>query len=404
MNSSTQRRKRHCMVVFAYYPLAETRVQRQAEALIEQGYEVDVICIRSKRQEAFEDVRGVKVYRLPVKRSHWLSGFAGRFVAYIYFFILAALKLIPLHLKNRYGVVQVHNLPDFLVFCTLFPKLLGAKTILDIHDVMPEFFAEEIDRPMNSGLVKLMTWQEQTSCWYADHVITVTELWRQSLIERGVADEKSSVVMNLADHRMFHSQVRPQRNGDSANGTFRLIYHGVQAYRHGLDTLLRAVAKIRDQAPDLRVTLHGSGDYHDDLVRIADELQLNDQVQFSTTFMPLDDLPGFVAQADAGVVPYQNEVFTGGILPTKLLEYTALGMPNIAARTPAIETYFDDKMVKFFEPGNVDQLAECILELYKNKEVRAQLVAESARFNEEHNWPAESANYAKLIDRLNGYQ
>ncbi len=398
-NRTAHHPKRHCMVVFAFYPLAETRVQRQAEALIEQGYEVDVICLRGREEPAFEVVRGVNVYRLPVKRAHLFSGFAGRFVAYTLFLVLSALKLIPLHLKQRYGIVQAHNLPDFLVFCTLFPKLMGAKAILDIHDVMPEFFAEEIGRPMNSLPVKLITWQEQISCRFADHVITVTELWRQALIARGVPSPKSSVVMNLADHNLFQEHVRSAN--ESANGTFHLIYHGTQASRHGLDTVLYALDKIRADVPNLCVTLHGRGNYHEELVKIAEKLNLGDQVKFSTTFMPVDDLPGFIASHDAGVVPYQNDVFTGGILPTKLLEYTALNMPSIAARTPAVVGYFDETMVQYFEPGDVDGLAKGMVKLYQDATLRQNLVEAGKKFNERYNWPAESAKYVKLIDRLN---
>lgn len=395
-----QHPKRHCMVVFAYYPLAETRVQRQAEALAEHSYEVDVICIRASGEKAFEVVRGINVYRLPVKRKHLLSGFAGRFIAYFLFLFLTAFKLIPLYRKRRYGIVQAHNLPDFLVFCALFPKLMGAKVILDIHDVMPEFFAEETGLDMDSWPVKLVTWQEQISCRFADHVITVTELWRQSLIQRGVPAEKSSVVMNLADHNLFHSDLRRQNN-HPPNSTFSLIYHGTQAGRHGLDTLLYALAKVRTEVPNLRVVLHGRGNFHEELVKIVDRLNLGDQVKFSTTFLDVDDLPGFIAGHDAGVVPYQDDVFTGGILPTKLLEYTALGMPSIAARTPAVKDYFDDKMVQFFEPGNVDELADSILALYRNESLRKNLIKETERFNRQYNWPLESANYVKLIDRLN---
>ncbi len=398
---STQHPKRHCMVVFAFYPLAETRVQRQAEALIEHGYEVDVICLRGPSEATFEEVRGVNVYRLPVRRVLWFSGTVGRFLAYLLFLILAALKLIPLHLKRRYGVIQTHNLPDFLVFCALFPKLMGAKTILDIHDVMPEFFAEEANRPTDSWPVKIVTWQEQISCRFADHVITVTELWRRSLIERGVPAEKSSVVMNLADHRLFHSDIRHQNNTHT-NGSFSLIYHGTQASRHGLDTVLYALDKVRAEVPNLCVVLHGRGDFHEELVKIVDKLDLDNQVKFSTKFMPVDDLPGFIAQHDAGVVPYKNDVFTGGILPTKLLEYTALGMPSIAARTPAVIDYFEETMVQYFEPGDVDELAKKLVELYHDKNLQQSLIEEGKRFNTCYNWPNETAKYVKLIDRLNG--
>ena len=55
---------RHCMVVHAYYPLAETRVQREAEALVRAGYEVDVVCLRDAGERERERYRGVEIHRL----------------------------------------------------------------------------------------------------------------------------------------------------------------------------------------------------------------------------------------------------------------------------------------------------------------------------------------------------
>jgi glycosyltransferase involved in cell wall biosynthesis len=389
------------MVVHAYYPLAETRVQRQAEALVEQGYEVDVICIKGKKDAKEERVRGVQVYRLPIPRNYdAIPGFMGRFTAYFHFLLGAMFKLMGLYGQKRYGVVQVHNLPDFLVFCAWWPKLRGAKVILDIHDVMPEFFAERTGRGLDSGPVKRIIWQEQVSCRFADHVITVTEPWRQALIERGVPAEKTSVVMNVPDTDMFHREVQPLSTAPK-NGQFRLIYHGVQAPRHGLDTILRAVERLQSELPNLHVMLHGNGDAHDDLIRLAQQLNLTDRVKFTTHFMPIEELPSFIAQADVGVVPYHDNIFSGGILPTKILEYIALGLPVIAALTPAITAYFDDKMIELFEPGNVDELSEHIAALYHDTARREKLVEESDRFNRRYNWATHSQDYVALINHLN---
>ena len=118
---------------------------------------------------------------------------------YLGFFVLAAWRLLTLHLRRRYGVVQVHNLPDFLVFVALIPKLMGARVILDIHDLMPEFFASKTESDMQSSLVRLLILQEQLSCRFAHQVITVTSEWRETLIRRGVPAVKVAVVMNVAD-------------------------------------------------------------------------------------------------------------------------------------------------------------------------------------------------------------
>ncbi|MCB0155796.1 MAG: glycosyltransferase family 4 protein [Anaerolineae bacterium] len=402
-NSTQTTALRHCMVVYAYYPLAETRVQRQAEALAEQGHQVDVICLRlsKNREPRRETVRGVNVYRLPIIRpTHpWFVGAVPRFFLYIAFTMMAALLLIWLHSRRHYGVVQAHNLPDFLVFCAIWPKLTGAKVILDIHDVMPEFFAENTGRSMQNWLVRLITWQEQISCRFADHVITVTDRWRQALIQRGVTAEKVSVVMNLADHHYFAGS-----NGAAAAspaGQFRMIYHGTQAERHGLDTLVLAMSQVCREAPDITLTLHGRGDAQAGLRQLVEQLNLSQNICFSIDYLALAELPAFIAGHDVGVIPYQDDLFTGGILPTKLLECMALGLPCIAARTAAMADYFDESMVQFFEPGNPHSLAQGILSLYRDKERRKNLVLQSERFTKKHNWPNESAAYIALIERLN---
>jgi glycosyltransferase involved in cell wall biosynthesis len=87
-----------------------------------------------------------------------------------------------------------------------------------------------------------------------------------------------------------------------------------------------------------------------------------------------------------------------------LLEYVALGLPVIVARTPAIAAYFDETMVHFFEPGNVEDLAASILKLYQDRSRREVLVRHSERFHQQYNWANLSLEYATLIDRLNQRQ
>ncbi len=136
----TRRRQlRHCMVVHAYYPLGEIRVEREALVLKDHGLHVDVNCLKGPRRPAIGLVDGIPVYRLPVRRRRG-SGFIIQLLEYLTFLVLSSFHLSRLHLQNRYDVVQVHNLPDFLVFVALIPKLTGAKIVLDLHDLMPESF------------------------------------------------------------------------------------------------------------------------------------------------------------------------------------------------------------------------------------------------------------------------
>jgi glycosyltransferase involved in cell wall biosynthesis len=398
--SESVNRKRHCMVVHNHYPRGETRVQREAEALVRHGYQVDLLCLRGTTEIATEVCNGVRVIRLPVRyRNHSWAG--GKFLEYLRFLLLAMVKLAQLHLQRPYGTVQLHNLPDFLVFAAWVPKLSGAGVILDLHDLMPEFYQARFGGDGSSQSVRLVCLQERLACRFADHVITVSEIWRQTLIDRGVPADKCSVVMNVADQDIFHPLKEPKVEPGGSDG-LRLIYHGILPYRYGMDLALRAVAKVRRQIPDIHLTIHGhGGEYYSTLVALAKELDLLDKhVHFSTEFVPLADLPDLIRSADVGLVPYRKDVFTDGIVPTKLMEYAALGMPAIAARTTAIQAYFEGTMVEFFTPGDVDDLARCILRLHSDREHLAELARGTDKFNQRYNWTKLADEYVALVDRL----
>jgi hypothetical protein len=127
------------MVVHSRYPIGETRVQREAQALVAAGWDVSVLCLRGPDEPSTETVDGVFVRRLPVDRNRG-RGLGAQLVEYLTFFLLAFAALTTLHWRRRFDVVHVHNLPDFLVFAALPAKVSGASVVLDLHDLMPEFF------------------------------------------------------------------------------------------------------------------------------------------------------------------------------------------------------------------------------------------------------------------------
>ena len=107
-----------------------------------------------------------------------------------------------------------------------------------------------------------------------------------------------------------------------------------------------------------------------------------------------------LGNVDVGVVPVYDDRFTRYMLPVKLLEYAALGIPAICSSTQTIRRYFDDTMVRFVRPGDVEDLAAAIVELGADSELRKRLELGARRFNEQHGWEAERARYYELIDSL----
>lgn len=392
--------KRCCMIVYAIYPLAETRVQREAEVLLRNGYDVDVICLRLPDDLSVDSYKGVRIfhekYQFPFIDSK-KSGLSGRLLNYFRFFLSAAIRVTRLHLENKYDVIQVHNLPDFLVFSAFIPKILGVPIILDLHDLMPEFFAGRFKERM-SFVAKLVTWQERISCKFADHVITVSEHWRQALIKRGVPEQKCSVIMNVADDKIF-APCKEENHRQPGSEQFRIIYHGSIHERYGLDLAVEAVDQLRNEIPNIHLTLIGHGEFLPHIAQMVEERGLKQFVTLDSLHLA-EELPGIIRSCDLGVVPYQNDVFTDGLLPTKLMEYAALGLPAIASRTTAIQAYFHDTNTEFFEPGNVDDLAERIRYLYDNPVRLAELARGSQKFNLRYNWSKVGGEYVALVEQV----
>ncbi len=391
--------RNHCMVVHAHYPIGEPRVEREALALKSKGFEVDLICLRDPEEAANECIDGVNIYRLPVRR-HKGKGIGIQLFEYFSFFILAFFKLSFLQFKKNYAVVQVHNLPDFLIFCAIIPKLLGARLILDLHDLMPEFYASKFAQGMDSWPIHFLRLQEKISCAFADQVITVTSLWRKTLIQRGIPAEKIVVVMNVANERIFQRQAQTSNLPSGTGQPFKLIYHGTLAQRYGIDIAIKAVDKLRTTLPNIHLTIHGRGEFLEQLLQITSELELEKFVEFSTQYMPMAELPNLLSSAHVGLVPYRQDIFTDGILPTKMMEYVAVGIPVIAARTSAISAYFDDSMVRYFNPGDIDDLADSILALYSNQELIKQLPINADRFSQRYNWKQMAGHYVESVEKL----
>jgi glycosyltransferase involved in cell wall biosynthesis len=381
---------RVCMVALNDYT-SDPRVRRQAEALIERGDAVDCICVC---HEDIRSLRGVRLFRISRAKYRgvnrlWLI------LKYIQFFCYAFFKVSIEHLRSPYDIVQVHTMPDFLIFTASIPKLLGAKLVLDVHDLMPEIYMTKYGVGQKNWMVRLMGWLERRSVAFADRAIAVHKPHLDVLVEHGNPRRKFSVVLNVPDHRIFtHRSVFPRPDGD-----FRLIYHGTLPKRAGLDVAIRAVARARKDIPNLHFLIMGAGDSVNALMQLTTDLGLTECIEFMPS-MPVERLPDMISKSHVGIVPYRADPFTRYVLPTKLLEYAAIGIPAITSRLSTVEAYFDRTMVAYFEPGNEVELAAQIVRLYRDPALRASLAAQAERFSQTYNWPAERQVYYSLIDSL----
>ena len=356
---------------------------------------------RSPLTAAIGDQRsidGVTLYPVGHLRRDVRLGFVAYLQRDLTFLARAALEAFRLHRHRRYDVVQVHTMPDYLVFAALFPKLMGAKVLLDVHDLVPELYASKFGGKESSLIVRMTRFAERRSIAFADHALAVHEPHLDVLVGHGNPRGKFTIVMNVPDQARFRRL--PERSTPPA--AFTLIYHGTVSSRHGLASAVRALVLARRSHDDIRLEVVGDGDGIGELRSLVEQLELAEAVTVTEGRFPPEELQPLFERASAGIVPITDDVFARFMLPTKLLEYVALGLPVISSRTQTIQAYFDDTMVSFVEPGDEADLSEKILELRRDAERRVQLVAAADAFLAQHSWSRERERYFAVIDSLVG--
>ncbi|MGA9982524.1 MAG: glycosyltransferase family 4 protein [Acidobacteriaceae bacterium] len=381
------------MLAYTFYE-ADNRVRRYAEALARRGDRVDAIAVARNQNMGTEVINGVRVLRVQ-KRVIDERGPFSYLLKLMAFFFRSAWRVTVEHLREPYSVIHVHSVPDFEVFATLVPRLMGAKVILDIHDLVPEFYASKFKVGERSLVFRLLLLLEKLSIAYSSHVIISNDLWYQKLIGRSVRPEKCTAIINYPDLSIF---TNPSRKA-SSNGDFTMLYPGTLNWHQGLDIAVEAVALLRDRVPNLKFLIVGDGPDREMLQSLVRERNLEGRV-FLKGFIPMEQVVEIMSGTDLGVVPKRKDSFGNEAFSTKIMEFMAMRVPVVASRTRIDEYYFTDSLLQFFESGSAEDLAEKIYDLIGDPDRRNSLRACSAEFIARNSWDVKKQEYLAMVDRL----
>ncbi|MFO1171406.1 MAG: glycosyltransferase family 4 protein [Hyphomicrobiaceae bacterium] len=229
------------------------------------------------------------------------------------------------------------------------------------------------------GNSRILSWLEALEMMLyrnSDHIVSVTNAFRENLVERGIPRDKISVTMNGADLSRFRPQSRDEELAAKLGlkGKFVAGYVGTLGMAHGLATIVEAarLVQARPDARDIHFLLLGDGAEKEPLKKLCAESGIT-----NVTFLdsvPRSEVARYWSLLDVSIVHLKRQPLFTTVIPSKLFECMAMGIPVLhGVEGESAELVEHEGFGLAFEPENAAALTERLLELARAPDLRREL-------------------------------
>ncbi len=335
----------------------DCRVLLEAEALVDTGFAVTIICPTGECHRKVDRIGEVQVYRYP---KPWeLGGFVGYLFEYAYSLTITFVYSWFVLLRHGFDVVHVHTPPDMTALIAIFYKLFGKRFVFDHHDLSPELYQAQHGGDGNRWVHRVLLWFERLACRHADRLIATNETQRRVQQERcGATPEHCHVVRN-GPNELFLADVEPLQRLQRADQSI-IGYVGVIGIQDGVDGMVRALQILKSERnrADFLGVIVGDGPALTDLKQLTEALGLSEQILF-TGMIPFSDVPRHIASFDICLTPDPSNPYNDSCTTIKTMEYMALGKPTVCFKTHENQITAGDSAL-YASNNSLDELAAAI--------------------------------------------
>lgn len=313
-----------------------------------------------------EVIEGIRVIRVGTYITA-NEGFLKRVLDYASFMVMGAVAALFVRKVN----VVVGTSPQFFTACAAW-MVGGLKQIpwvFELRDLWPESI-KAVGAMQSLLAIRMLERIELFLYRRASRIVVVTYAFKDTLIRRGIDENKIDVITNGVDSRNFSPL--PKDVGLSAElglkDCFIAGYIGTHGLAHGLETLLDAAEILQQVAPaeSIRIVFLGDGAKRDELILSAKTRNLRNVVFIAS--VSKDQVKRYWSLLDVSIIHLRRlDLFTS-VIPSKLFECMAMGIPVlhcVAGESAAIVRA--EKVGEVIESGNAQELVDALLKLRKDK-------------------------------------
>ncbi|MGP5025561.1 glycosyltransferase family 4 protein [Glutamicibacter ardleyensis] len=275
----------------------------------------------------------------------------------------------------------VRDRPQILHTTTDFSNALAVKAVSEatgipwVYEVRGQladtWLSTRPESAENSERYKLFREREAYVAKCADHVITLGDQMKENLTSVGVQADKIEILPNGIGDEFLNEPVDRSSARHELGLDIQAFYVGTVSSLvpyEGLDTVLRAVARLQSHNKNLKVLIVGDGIDKENLIRLATELGISEYCEF-TGRVPREKAHLYHAALNLFVVPRKDSAVTRAVTPLKPVEALASRVPVLASDLPALGELIEDGVTGYLvDSSDVDQWAKTIDRLMKSPE------------------------------------
>ena len=346
---------------------AEVRFWEIAKRLTSWGNEVTLLSEKFEAAPAHEVMNNVEVFRAGGKAS-------------VYFYVLW--KYVR-RFKHQYDLVVddiAHAVPWFT------PLYVKEPVVAIVHHVHREILNLELPFPYSK--IACLAEQSIPRFYRGVPFIAVSESTKEDLVDLGVQRDMIRVVHNGIDHDLY------KPDWSSKTPYPHVLYLGrIKRYKN-IDHVLKAVKLVAETIPDVKLSIAGRGDKNveEDVKSTIKELGLESNVRF---YGEVDEAEKVRLLQQCWVYVSASRKEGWGIT---VIEAAACGTPTVAYNVAGIRDAVVNGETGLLAPyGNIKTLAESIISLLKNTELRKKLSERAAEKSKEFSWDKTAKETLEIL-------
>jgi glycosyltransferase involved in cell wall biosynthesis len=372
-----------------YFP-KDTRVRKEVMALIEKGHSIDIVCLRGDNEVKYEESGLITIHRIGSEKKR--ASVLRYLYEYFSFFFVAFYKTWRISKAKVINIVHVHTIPDFLVFAAFPAKKRGAKVILDMHEIMPEFFCSKYRFKENHIVVKVLKYIERASVMYADYIITVNSSLKEIFEKRSCPKRDIVEVLNTVSNDTL-----PVLEKQTTN-KFVAVYHGTLTDIYNLSFAISSMGKVSKKLRDLNFEFHVYGDGPDfrKLQELVDGLQLQGMI-FVHGRVKHTEIPGILSKANLGILPMRRDLMLDLSFSNKLAEYVHCKIPVLSSDLITVKRYFPEDCLFYYKHDSQEEFISQLFHVIENREEAIQFAERASLVNKSISWEVMKERLIQLI-------